>query len=94
MIDYSITRELANGAIYYKKRDIVREFSASVQFLDSENCQEFVDVFRRYGRQPIPWLMAENAGSQWLIMGRLMSQAHESTFRTAKDNQIVVREEA
>jgi len=75
--DYSILKELSNGATYYKKRDIVRTFSGTIfehkqtsyNWLD----KMLLDVSKTYGAKSMPWFITDMANSRWTIFGRLSS---------------------
>lgn len=71
--DYSILRELANGATYYKKRDIVRTFSGTILNERVPNFWVFMrDICRVNGARPMMWKLSEMEG-EFLVYGRLES---------------------
>jgi len=93
LIDYSIERELANGAMYYKKRDVVREFQFDHLFTDNNKYLRFTAMIRKYGRQPIPWILVDNGGEEWLFMGRIKSASASLQPRDYKLATYTIREE-
>jgi len=79
LIDYSITRELSNGATYYKARDRVRKFSGEILVRRDTYFQEFMSNFARvFGMTPVMILIAEEMGNDFVIYGRLMSMPNGS----------------
>lgn len=70
--DYSLSRMLSNGATYYKKRDIVRKFTGSIDVLRDDDFYRFMhNIARYYGSVPMMWLLVDNLGNKWVIYGRL-----------------------
>jgi len=71
LIDYSISKQLSNGAYYYKKRDVVRTFSGTL-FLkrDREFYMFMHQVFRDIGSEPIFWRITDLENADWLVYAR------------------------
>jgi len=70
--DYSTTKVLSNGATYYKKRDIIRNFSFAVSEKFSEHTDNFIlDISRNFGEIPMPWFITNISDNRWLIYGKL-----------------------
>lgn len=72
--DYSLHRELSNGARYYKKRDIVRTFSGTAILNRTPYFYDFVlDIARTYGQKPLMWnlVTADQWGGEAVIYGVL-----------------------
>ena len=58
--DYSLARDLANGAKYYRKRDIVRVFSGSVLAARKPYFYALLlDIARVYGQRPLMWNLVD-----------------------------------
>lgn len=84
LIDYSIVRELSNGAIYTKKRDRVRTFSGNL-WLDRQEAFYVMmyEIARDLGPEPAAWKITDTDLSHWPVFGRLSNMptgVHE-TFR-------------
>lgn len=68
--DYSIVKELNNGAIYVRKKEVVRVFSGRIlEDRDSDFYTFLLKVARNVGPQPLAWLVVSNGGSRWIIYG-------------------------
>jgi len=79
IVDFSLTRELSNGATYYKPRDRVRKFSGEmIVNRESDFYRMFYDIARDYGSQPMMWYLIENMGNKWIVYGRLISMPEGS----------------
>ena len=70
--DYSIVKELSNGAWYVKKRDIVRTFSLKL-IMDRDT--EFYDFMHKIyllrGSSPLAWRISAGLGNfQWIVYAR------------------------
>lgn len=71
LVDYSIVRELNNGATYAKKRDIVRRFSATIQVDRDRSFWDFMKkVARELGPTPAAWRLTKQDNQDWVIYGR------------------------
>jgi hypothetical protein len=74
LIDYSIEKELANGAFYYKKRDVVRRFSGNIVLdRDYEFYNFMYEIFRKKGKRPLFWAVVDEDRSEWFIYARAES---------------------
>lgn len=91
IIDYSIERELANGAVYYKKRDLVREFTGEYRLSEPE-MEVLFQLVRRYGRTNMAWILIDGGGATWLTYGRIapLIGRYESLYN--RSMRITVRE--
>jgi len=77
--DYSIKKELNNGARYYRKRNIPRTFSGNVIVERDPDFYKFMyDVAQDAGGIPLAWLMYDdelvttsNEENRWAIFGFL-----------------------
>lgn len=73
-VNYSLVKELSNGATYTKKRDKVRTFSISLLV---ERDREFYDlmygVFDKIGVEPRLWKITDLANNDWVVFARLSS---------------------
>ena len=68
-VDYSIREELASGAWYYLKRDIVRTFQLVLLEDRSSDFYIFMhDVALLRGQQPLAWRLSEKVTDwQWIV---------------------------
>ena len=91
-VDYSITKELSNGAFYYKKRDIVKTFQGTISD-KSEFIEKMLhDVSTIYGKKPMPWFLTNIKHEKWLVFGRLvkpMTAVHSSFNRSELSFSII-----
>lgn len=74
--DFSIVRELNNGAYYIRKRDSVRTFSLSFTDDRATDFYNFTEVMDYYGPEPIAVLLAEDVDSdphEWAIFGHILT---------------------
>ena len=85
--DYSITRELSNGAFYHRERDRVRTFAGEIGMDRAQYFYQFMrDFARTYGQTPVMALIAEGMGDEFIIYGRLAgmpSGSHINRNRSA-----------
>ena len=71
LIDYSISKQLSNGAYYYKKRDVVRTFSGSLYLHRNREFYKFMhQIFREIGSAPIFWKITDLDNADWLVYAR------------------------
>ena len=70
--DKSILKKLDTGEIYYKKRDLARVFSGSVEIRRNDKFYEFLyTTIRANGRIPMAWLLADDLEDRrWVVFGR------------------------
>lgn len=70
--DYSIKRELSNGAWYIKKRDIVRTFSFElIEDCDSAFYTFMHEIFLLRGSSPLAWRLSTYLTDfQWIVYAR------------------------
>jgi len=74
--DFSIVKELNNGAYYIRKRNNVREFNVSFMEDRAVDFYVFSQVTDYYGPEPVAVLMAEgidNDPHEWAIFGHILS---------------------
>lgn len=93
--DYSIVSELASGATYVLKRDLVRTFDFSVDMEECATCPKRLrDIFMDLGPEPVPWLISDSDAIMWLVFARkdteLTSTYHAHTRVKAKARLIEV----
>jgi len=77
--DFSIKKELNNGARYYRKRDIARTFSGNIIVDRNPDFYKFMhDVAQTAGAIPLAWLMYDDnivttsdEENRWAIFGYL-----------------------
>lgn len=74
LVDYSIVRELNNGAFYTRKRDIVRTFSFSVLEDRKDDTYEFLHLLAQLvGPDPVAWRLVYNSNErewEWVVFCR------------------------
>lgn len=71
-VDYSITRELNNGAFYHRKRDIVKTFSGSVELERAGDYHVIMrDILQVEGQTPLAWRILDYDNQSWAIYARL-----------------------
>lgn len=70
--DFSIKKELSNGAWYTRKRDIVRTFSCQVIVTRSTEFYDLSDIYDHYGPDAFACLLADGINDlQWTVFGRM-----------------------
>jgi hypothetical protein len=81
LIDYSITKELSNGAIWVKDRDIVRYFSGEIDVIRERKFYEFLyGIARNIGQNPIPWKITNLNTTDWILFGKFDSMPSGSHY--------------
>ncbi len=82
MKDYSIVKELNNGAFYIRKRDVVKTFSGSVELERDGDFYVFMrDVIFKEGSNPLFWRITDYTNNDWAVFARaeqMPSGAHNS----------------
>ena len=74
LVDYSIAANLAVGAFYYNKLDIVRTFSGTIQpERDTEFYTFMNDFARECGMEPKAIRLTDQDSTEWLCYARLSS---------------------
>jgi hypothetical protein len=72
--DFSIVKELNNGAFYIRKKDPVRTFSLNFLEDRATDFYNFTAVADYYGPTPFAMLLAENIDDlEWAILGHVLS---------------------
>lgn len=70
--DYSIEEKLQNGSDYYKLRDIVRTFDATITVDRDLSFYRFMhDFARTYGKTPKAWQLTGLNSFEWVVYARL-----------------------
>ncbi len=93
LVDYSLSRELSNGASYYKKRDIVRRLSGTIRLPrlpDFYNLQR--RIARKYGSRPLMWNLMDCMAMEFVVYGKLQampSGSHENNTRSTIDFELL-----
>lgn len=73
-VDYSVVHELSSGAVYIRKRTVVRNFTGSVVALRTTKFYHVTDFYKAIGPQPVAVLVAERIDDrQWCCFGRFQS---------------------
>jgi len=71
MKDYSIIKELNNGAFYIRKRDIVKTFAGSVELERDGDFYVFMrDVILQEGGRPLFWRITDYNNNDWTVFAR------------------------
>jgi len=70
--DFSIIKELNNGAIYIRKRNIVKTYSGKIDVVRDGQFYNFMrDVIQLNGQQPIFWWVSSNlTNTDWIVFGK------------------------
>ena len=70
--DYSIVKELSNGATYIRKRDVVRTFEFALwEDRDTDFYEFMLDVSRELGPEPMAWrIMDTVTDEEWIVFAR------------------------
>jgi len=72
MKDYSIVKELNNGAFYIRKRDIVKTFSGDVELKRDGDFYVFMrDVVQQEGANPLFWRITDYENNDWAVFARV-----------------------
>lgn len=73
LIDYSIVKELNNGARYYRKRNIVRTFSGQLlEDRDVDFYKFMLDIAQTVGPAPLAWRVSTNKTNwEWVVYAAL-----------------------
>ena len=81
LVDYSVTKELSNGAFYYRKRDVVREFSGTLQVQRDQDFYTYIKkVMTASGPAPFAVKLTEVDNHWWAVFVRpfMPSGSHHS----------------
>lgn len=69
--DYSIVKELNNGAIYTKKKNVVRSFAGTVTLERDPDFYGLMSIFQEAGPEPFPWRVVSSSTSrEWIVYAR------------------------
>jgi len=91
LIDYSIRRELSNGAWYIKKRDIVRRFS--FEFTEERDTDFYTfmhEIVLLHGIQPMAWRISEKLTSMRYVVYAMLENMPEGVHEWPKHSNITV----
>ena len=73
--DFSIKKQLRNGAIYTKKLEIVRAYSYSMNLVRDTKFNDLIDLYNYYGPDPFCMLIAETIDDNyWCLFGSFDSE--------------------
>jgi hypothetical protein len=64
--DYSIRALYSNGARYYKKGDIVRQFTGTIE-MERDQFYTMMDVYDTYGEIPSGWKLTDIESNNWVV---------------------------
>jgi len=72
LVDYSIIKELSNGATYIRKRDIVRKFDGDITMVRDRDFYKFMHkVIKTKGPGPLAWKVSTNLSNfDWAVFAR------------------------
>ena len=66
--DYSIRKELNNGAFYTRKRNIVRTFSGKLLVTRDVEFYQFIDIYDQFGPDPAAFLICDDIDDlEWSV---------------------------
>lgn len=69
--DFSIEKELNNGATYYRLRNIVRTYSGNFRAERLWDFYVFIrEIFKTIGAQPLAWQVIDVNGEPWTVYAR------------------------
>jgi hypothetical protein len=66
-VDYSIKARYSNGARYYKKGDIVRQFAGTVE-MERDEFYTLMTVYDTYGEIPSGWKLTDIESNNWVVL--------------------------
>lgn len=82
--DYSVVKELSNGAYYIKQRDVVRTFSGRISRMSEADFYSFmIDIVKSNGKSPLAWRLTDIDNHYWAVFARLAdmpSGSHDSVL--------------
>ena len=78
--DFSIKKQLRNGAIYTKKLEIVRSYSYSMDLVRETKFNDLIDLYNYYGPDPFAMLINDEVGDDnyWCLFGAFDSEPQGS----------------
>ena len=89
MEDLSIVKKLNNGATYYKKRDIIRTFSGSLDVDRDTYFYVFMyTIFMNNGQSPLFWRITDLSGQDWTLFARLNGSMPSGSHANYNNNTI------
>jgi len=93
LIDYSIEKQLSNGATYYRKRDVVRDFDFQILLTrDSDFYTFMLTIAQQVGPEPIAWrLSTNNSDFEWVVFCRFNKQKPRGSHDSPKYSNINVK---
>lgn len=81
LYDYSIVKELSNGAMYIKKRNIVKTFDFQIYAERDPDFYRFMrDIIQHLGQDPMPWRLTDKMNWDWVVYGSLQSMPNGNHF--------------
>lgn len=88
--DYSVKRQLNNGAFYYLKRDIVRTFNGQIiaNRVNRDFYNFLIDVAQDGGEAPIAWYLSEHIGGRDLTVFAKLDGMPDGDYSYPQDNII------
>lgn len=95
MVDTSIIHELNNGAIYYKQRDIIREYSGKIEVARDTSFFRFMrTLFAANGQAPLAWLIAEEMAEEaiWVVFGNMAVPGGSHAYFQHSDIDFTIKE--
>lgn len=77
--DFSIKKQLRNGAIYTKKLEIIRAYSYSMNLVRDTEFNDLIDLYNYYGPDPFCMLIAETIDDNyWCLFGSFDGEPQSS----------------
>ena len=73
--DFSIKKQLRNGAIYTKKLEIIRAYSYSMDLVRDTTFNDLIDLYNYYGPDPFAMLITDEIDDNyWCLFGAFDSE--------------------
>jgi len=78
--DYSIVKELNNGAFYVRKRDLVKTYTGSIYLAKETDYYYFMRNTALWnGPNPLAWKISENlTNNDWIVFARFVTPPNSS----------------
>lgn len=79
--DYSIIKELNNGAMYLRKKDIVKTFTFSLNVTRDTEFYTFMrDIVTAAGAEPMAYRITTKENWSWVVFARLLTMPQGTHF--------------
>jgi len=82
LVDYSIVKELNNGAFYIRKRDVVRRFSGGIALKRDPSFYKFLlSILKANGQVPLATMIVDDDNWEWIVYGRFVKAGGPHIFK-------------